>query len=149
MRIKIRLANKKDEIFLRNIRNENRDFFIHTKVINFSLHHKWFLKRLKSKELIFIAIQNNQRIGTISLLNINMEKEMCELGRFIICKSFRHKGIGHQMLDMFKKVCKLIGVKKIRLNVKKNNKYAFNFYIKENFKTIERKNNKILMGLKI
>lgn len=145
---KIRLATLKDECFLRKIRNENRQYFLKTKFISSKKHHKWLQKRLK-KDLIFIIYQKDKLIGTISLLNWNTKNNICELGRFIISKSFRHRGTGHTVLKRFNDICKLFDIKKIRLMVKKNNIDAYNFYLNRGFKPYKIKKHKIYMKRKI
>ena len=141
-KIVLKIALLEDEAFLMKLRNDNKRFFFDIKPVKKNEHHKWFLERLE-KDLIFIVYLGKQRIGTISLVDYREEDTTIMLGRFIIQKSFRNRGFGHQIMKKFKKICEKKATQKIILDVKKNNKNALDFYIKEGFYIIEEQ--KILM----
>lgn len=141
-----------DKEFLRKIRNENREFFLDQRFITASFHSKWFSEELKKPYSILFMIcltksKETISIGTIDLVDYNIREHEGVLGRFIIAKDFRHKGLGHQALEKFENFCRVLKIRKLSLELKKDNKDAFNFYTRERFKKISEDKNKITMRI--
>lgn len=138
-----------DKEFLRKIRNDNKKFFMYQKYITKSFHSKWFSKELKKfcTILFIICLKDLKmtRIGTIDLVDFNTKSHEGVLGRFIIAKDFRHKGWGHQALEKFENLCRLMRIRRLSLELRKDNKTAFDFYIREGFQKISANKNRIVM----
>jgi len=128
-KVKLRPAVRKDEKFLRKIRNDNREFFLTTGIIDPDSHHKWFLKRLK-KDFIYIICIGRWRVGTVSLVK---KRSAASLERFVIREPFRSGGIGSRVIDEFKGICRGLGVRRVALKVKRDNWRAMSFYVREGF----------------
>ena len=69
MKIKIRKASIKDAIFFYELRNEKsaRNNFFNKKNIKYNDHLKWYKKKIKKKNAIFLValINNSEKIGTV------------------------------------------------------------------------------------
>jgi ribosomal protein S18 acetylase RimI-like enzyme len=148
-KIFLKRVDLEDKEFLRKIRNDNREYFLYQKYITKSLHSKWFSKELKKPYTILFIIclkdLEMARIGTIDLVDFDIRGHEGILGRFIIVEDFRHKGLGHQALEKFANFCRVMKIRKLSLELRKDNKAAFNFYTRERFKKILEDKNKITM----
>ena len=69
MKIKIRKASIKDAIFFFELRNEKsaRKNFFSKKNIKYNDHLKWYKKKIKKKNAIFLVAytNNSKKIGTV------------------------------------------------------------------------------------
>ena len=144
-RIKLRLALWKDEDFLRKIRNDNRRFFLNNKFIDKSDHHAWFRHKFYS-DAIYIICFRNRRVGTVTLIK---KGNVAELGRFIIEKSFRNRGLGHQAINEFKSICRSLAIRRIVLETRKDNKNALSLYAKEGFRMSKEDGEKVSMEMSL
>ncbi len=82
----------------------------------------------------WLAIQNNQIIGTIGLKNYNGKAYM---KRMAVHESYRGRGIAQELLNTFTNYAKEMGFKEIYLSTSKNLVAANKFYAKEGFEKIE------------
>jgi spore coat polysaccharide biosynthesis protein SpsF len=145
MKIKIRKASIKDAIFFYELRNEKsaRKNFFYKKNIKYNDHLKWYKKKLKKKNAIFLIALNNksEKIGTV-----RYEAEIIFTNISInISKKFRNLGYGAKII---KKSEKFLKQKLIIISrVKKNNKASIKIFKKNNYKVI--KNNNSLMLIKV
>jgi len=142
--------------FLRRLRNANRKFFFDQNYISKDRHCEWIKNERKSKnsfifiiDLIVKRIPN--RIGTISLVNYKQKAKSAELGRFIITKAYRGRGLGCLVIEKFKSICRLLRVSKLSLCIRSDNKYTLDLYKKLGFRIskIDVKNGKITMLTRI
>lgn len=142
--MRIRLATLKDEEFLRDIRNNNRQYFFDSSFINKKDHHKWFLKELTKKDCkIFIIEYKKVCIGTFSLLNI--EYIQAEFGRFIIDKQYRRLNYGTKAMNKLKWFCRIWCITHLYLYIQPFNFKAMRFYIKQGFKIKSIDNKRLRM----
>ena len=145
MKIKIRKASIKDAIFFYELRNEKsaRNNFFNKKNIKYNDHLKWYKKKIKKKNTIFLValINNSEKIGTI---RYETEKIFTNIS-INISKKFRNLGYGSKIIKNSEKFLK----KKLIIisRIKNNNKASIKIFTKNNYKVI--KNNNDLMLMKI
>lgn len=145
MKIKIRKASIKDAIFFYELRNEKsaRNNFFNKKNIKYNDHLKWYKKKIKKKNAIFLValINNSEKIGTI---RYETEKIFTNIS-INISKKFRNLGYGSKIIKNSEKFLK----KKLIIisRIKNNNKASIKIFTKNNYKVI--KNNNDLMLMKI
>ena len=145
MKIKIRKASIKDAIFFYELRNEKsaRNNFFNKKNIKYNDHLKWYKKKIKKKNAIFlVALSNNsEKIGTV---RYETEKIFTNIS-INISKKFRNLGYGSKIIKNSEKFLK----KKLIIisRIKNNNKASIKIFAKNNYKVI--KNNNDLMLMKI
>ena len=145
MRIKIRKASIKDAIFFYELRNEKsaRNNFFNKKNIKYNDHLKWYKKKIKNKNVIFLVALNNnsEKIGTVRY----EEKKIFTNISISISKKFRNLGYGSKIIKNSEKFLK----KKLIIisRIKNNNKASIKIFTKNNYKVI--KNNNDLMLMKI
>jgi spore coat polysaccharide biosynthesis protein SpsF len=145
MKIKIRKASIKDAIFFYELRNEKsaRNNFFNKKNIKYNDHLKWYKKKIKKKNAIFLValINNSEKIGTV---RYETEKIFTNIS-INISKKFRNLGYGSKIIKNSEKFLK----KKIIIisRIKNNNKASIKIFTKNNYKVI--KNNNDLMLIKI
>ena len=83
--------------FTWRLRNENRKYFFHNKIISRTKHWEWFMEMQEDKKLWFYIIWLGKiRIGTISY----KEKE---IGNIIIDKKYRRKGYLRKAISLLLK----------------------------------------------
>lgn len=147
-KIKLSEATFKDEKFLLDIRNKNREFFFNSKVITKYSHNKWFVNELNnSNDIIFVIKKHYARIGTISIVDRDYDTNTAELGRFIISKKYRHMGYGKIVLNLFFNKCEELSINKLYLYTLKNNINAINFYLHHGFLVSEAFNDRIMLKI--
>ena len=145
MKIKIRKASIKDAIFFYELRNEKsaRNNFFNKKNIKYNDHLKWYKKKIKNKNAIFLValINNSEKIGTV---RYETEKIFTNIA-INISKKFRNLGYGSKIIKNSEKFLK----KKLIIisRIKNNNKASIKIFTKNNYKVI--KNNNDLMLMKI
>lgn len=129
--------------FIRKIRNQNRQFFLNNRLIAKEDHKRWFLNyKDKRNDYIFLLTDKNIRLGMGSIYNIDHAKSKAEIGRFIIDKDFQGQGYGKILLSKIEQIAfDKLHLKKIVLEVLRNNQSAINLYKKSKFQ-IDKKNNK-------
>lgn len=145
MKIKIRKASINDAIFFYELRNEKstRKNFFNKKNIKYNDHLKWYKKKIKNKNVIFLVALNNnsEKIGTVRY----EEKKIFTNISISVSKKFRNLGYGSKIIKNSEKFLK----KKLIIisRIKKNNKASIKIFKKNNYKVI--KNNNDLMLMKI
>jgi spore coat polysaccharide biosynthesis protein SpsF len=145
MKIKIRRASVKDAIFFYELRNEKaaRKNFFNTKNIKYNDHLKWYKKKLKKKEVIFLvaSINNSQKIATV---RYETEKIFTNIS-INISKKFRNLGYGSKIIKNSEKFLKqkLIIISRI----KNKNKASIKIFKKNNYKVIKNNDDLILMKI--
>ena len=106
MKIKIKKASIKDAVFFYELRNEKsaRENFFNKINIKYDDHLKWYKKRLKKKNAIFlVAIANNsEKIGTV---RYETEKIFTNIS-INISKKFRNLGYGSKIIKKSEKFLK-------------------------------------------
>ena len=145
MKIKIRKASIKDAIFFYELRNEKsaRNNFFNKKNIKYNDHLKWYKKKIKKKNAIFLValINNSEKIGTV---RYETEKIFTNIS-INISKKFRNLGYGSKIIKNSEKFLKQKLI--IISSIKNNNKASIKIFTKNNYKVI--KNNNDLMLMKI
>ena len=116
---------------------------------NFNEFHKlgWSVKQIKNQlnknvDLSYGAFYQNILISFILGDLINIEKiAEYEIFFIYVCKNFRKKGIGTKLLKKIEGIDNTACLRKIYLEVSKNNREAISFYIKMNFEKIYTRKN--------
>tara|TARA_B100000575_G_C23133898_1_gene658262 strand:+ start:2578 stop:3162 length:585 start_codon:yes stop_codon:yes gene_type:complete len=120
------------------------------KLVGFISYYKCdeYKKRLLNNFFIAQKFLNEKKINNClkklrkfqkNFDNISSSSTKNYLSRIVIFKKYRNNNIGSEVLK------KLFKGKKLYLHVKKNNKNAKLFYLKNNFKILKNKKNYILM----
>ena len=146
MKIKIRKASIKDAIFFYELRNEKlaRKNFLKKKNIKYNDHLKWYKKKIKKKNAIFLVAlsSNSEKIGTV---RYETEKIFTNIS-INISKKFRNLGYGPKIIknsEKFLKKNKLI----IIARIKKKNIASIKIFKKNNYKIIKNNNDLTLMKI--
>lgn len=145
MKIKIKKASVKDANFFYELRNEKgaKKNFFNTKNIKYNDHLKWYKKKLKKKNVVFLValINNSQKIGTV---RYETEKIFTNIS-INISKKFRNFGFGSKIIKKSEKFLK----KKLIIisRIKNNNKASIKIFKRNNYKVF--KSNKNLTLIKI
>ena len=89
----------------------------------------WMRSRPKSEIIFIIYDMKNNKIGTISIYNIDHNNLICEPGRFILEKNNSEKLFIHA-LDLTYKICfEILGFRKLIGTVAKTNELMLNFHL--------------------
>ena len=142
--IKIRKLEKKDKYFFNKL--------ISLEGLNYQEYFKmgWTLEQInnqfnKNTNLSFGAFYNNSMVSFIFGNLINIEKiSEYEILLIYVSKHFRKKGLGTKLLKKIKENNNHL--KKIYLEVSKNNSEGIAFYTKMKFKTIYTRKNYFLIN---
>ena len=134
--LRLKPIKKPDLEFMRNLRNQNRNFFIHSDAISTSEKQAgWFEEYTKKHDdYTFILTKNDTKIGIGAIYNINEKKRNAEIGRFIIDQKFQGHGHGKILLKKIEELAfSRLGLESLYLEVLTGNKTAVNFYKKTGF----------------
>ncbi len=145
MKIKIKKASINDASFFYELRNEKsaRKNFFNTKNIKYNDHLKWYEKKIKKKNAIFlVALSNNsEKIGTV---RYETNKIFTDIS-INISKKFRNIGFGSKIIKESEKFLKKKTI--IISRIRSNNKSSIKIFKRNNYNVI--KNNKNLILIKI
>ena len=145
MKIKIKKASINDASFFYELRNEKsaRKNFFNTKNIKYNDHLKWYEKKIKKKNTIFlVALSNNsEKIGTV---RYETNKIFTDIS-INISKKFRNLGFGSKIIKESEKFLKKKTI--IISRIRSNNKSSIKIFKRNNYNII--KNNKNLILIKI
>jgi ribosomal protein S18 acetylase RimI-like enzyme len=119
--------------WVRDLRNENRQYFMDDKYITPEDHYSWYM--FKCPDEFFIIKLGEKPIGTISLIPF---QDHTEVGNIIIDKSYRRKGILKKLINKINKA-----YKPLHLTVRADNKLAVEIYEKLGFKVVSYRMHKI------
>jgi len=133
-----KLTKDDDNLFNSFISNEGKDYEV---FLNMGWSEKQIINQLnKNTNFSFGAFYNGSLVSFIlgDLFNIEKISEY-EILLIYVCKHFRKKGLGTRLVNEIKKnnTC----LKKIYLEVSKNNFDGISFYTKMKFKTIQIRKN--------
>jgi len=143
MKIIIKKACVKDASFFYELRNEktSRKNSFNTKNLKYYDHLKWYKKKLRKKNEIFLValINNSQKIGTVRYET----KKIFTYISINISKKFRNLGFGSKIIKKSEKFLKkkLIIISKI----KNNNKASFKIFRKNSYKVFLKNNNDMIL----
>ena len=142
-KLKLRLANNQDLLFVFNLYNKNvleKKFFSSKQVSLFS-HKSWFNSIIKKKMLYICSLQ--ERLGYIRFDKINNKNLSISIA---IVDKYKRRGFGRNM------IIKALNKKKILkyniwAKVKKTNNVSKKFFLNSGFKLV--KNNHFLKKSKL
>ena len=145
MKIKIKKASINDASFFYELRNEKsarKNFFI-TKNIKYNDHLKWYEKKIKKKNAIFlVALSNNsEKIGTV---RYETNKIFTDIS-INISKKFRNLGFGSKIIKESEKFLKKKTI--IISRIRSNNKSSIKIFKRNNYNVIKNNNNLILIKI--
>ncbi|MFC6464289.1 GNAT family N-acetyltransferase [Marinilactibacillus sp. GCM10026970] len=95
------------------------------------------MKRRLEHSIIFVAEHNNEIIGFANYSNAKKSGEV-ELGAIYVDPRYQNRGTGTLLLNQGLNHIK--GLRKLYLNVQKENKIGKNFYLKKGFNIVEEFN---------
>ena len=121
--------------FVRNLRNENREFFLNSNYISKKNHKKWYKNAIKKRnEFNYLLKKNGENIGFGSIYNIDEDKKTADVGRLMIQEKFRGLGYGKLLLRRLEEFAfGELMLAELRLTVLKDNKMAYYLYKKEGY----------------
>jgi len=138
---------------LRVLRNRERKWFIYSEEINWKSQQLWFGKYLqKENDYMFSVTEMNRPnvfIGAVALYNVINDEKTCEFGRIVIDR----EAATQKELGFDTTVCaceigfKQLGLKRIVLEVFKDNIRAVKTYQKTGFITYGETNGILKMEL--
>ena len=145
MKIQLKKASLKDASFFYELRNETtaRKNFFNTKNLKYQDHLKWYKKKLRKKNIIFLIalIGSSKKIGMIRYdigpiftnISINISKE------------FRSLGYGSKIIKQSEKFLKKETI--IISRIKKKNKASIKIFKKNNYRVFKNYNDLILIKI--
>lgn len=102
-----------------------------------------------SGDIIFLAIEENEIVGFISIELHRDNPPFIYLDDFCVTANYRHKGIGTSLLKEAIEYTKENNINKIYLHVEKDNQKAFTFYKNLGFLIAEETNNRLKLCLSL
>lgn len=146
--INLRLVKEKDADFILKLRtNKELSKFISPTDINLEEQIKWLknykIRENKKDEFYFIIeTKDGTPCGTVRIYNINYKNKETTWGSFILDKT-RPDGASNEVIELsLKFIFEKLKLKKVYLDVRKENYKAIHIYKKNNFLKIgeDRKN---------
>jgi RimJ/RimL family protein N-acetyltransferase len=128
MEIKLRDVNKKDWDYILELRNKFfEDDFLKQKNCITKIEHYNYMKKQESNTNFhqWISTDGREDIGYIRLLKDDVS--------IMVDQKFQNKGIGTMMLRLLEDKAKIIGIKKIKAVVRKNNFSSEKIFEKNNY----------------
>ncbi|MGL5023146.1 MAG: GNAT family N-acetyltransferase [Cetobacterium sp.] len=129
-----------DAKFILKLRkNKELNKYISPTNINLENQKKWiesYLKKQDENKEFYFIVQNkkNESCGTVRIYNVNTEKKECIWGSFILDKN-RPDGASYEAIKLsLKYAFEILKIKKVLLDVRKENKKAIYIYEKNGFK---------------
>lgn len=100
--------------------------------------------RRMSDNALFVLIKNDEGdVVAFTAYYLNQEGAFAYIPEIWVADSCQRMGLGHKMIAHLGHLAPDY-VKKIRLEVRKNNEKAYHFYMKEGFVLVEDRNTKVL-----
>ncbi len=133
MVLSIRCANQEDIVFITNLRNELRRYFLSSDPAD-----AMTTKRMLNEDgtLFYIAEQGEKPIGCFSLeMKRNGMYDHAMFGHFMIMPRHQGQGIGEKVMEMAKDKARELGLKALYLSTLSDNVAALKVYFRTNFKT--------------
>lgn len=137
---KISPLAEEDLEFARNIRNQNKDFFLTSMEITRDGQKKWFQAYSKNiNDFMFILSKGSKKIGVGAIYDIDERKKVAQIGRFVIDSNYRGLGYGEILLEKIEYIAaNRFGLKKLYLQVLEDNRKAVKLYKEGKF--LKKKN---------
>ncbi|MFT8930471.1 MAG: GNAT family N-acetyltransferase [Sporolactobacillus sp.] len=107
-------------------------FNIQESFLNYAYNNKMMKKRIE-QSFLFVSEVNRNIVGFANFSPVKKDGEV-ELEAIYLCPQFQGKGIGTALLK--EGIRDLKGVKKVFVNVEKENKIGTNFYTSKGFDVI-------------
>lgn len=128
---------------LRNLRNQERKWFLNDGLIKEEQQKEWYKKYLlQNNDIMFKIIYKkkpNVFSGAIAVYNINFEKKICEIGRTLVDKNIViEKGIGQEAtkaVSLF--ALKQLEMETVRAHILKSNERSLKIHLRAGFYKIE------------
>lgn len=152
----LRTIEERDIDYLRNLRNENRRFFLYSQEITKQDQQQWYEKYKKNPNdymFVLCKIDNDQQVfGTVAFYDIDNARKQCEFGRIMIDhKRLAIHGMGQVLATTIKQIARdEFDIRIMRLEVFEDNIPAIKTYLKSGFvvvgeKFLEEKQKNILL----
>lgn len=140
-KIKLKLVEIDDAEYIYKLRQDPKlNKYLSKTSINIDDQIKWIrdykIREGKREEFYFVVYNavNNKRCGTVRIYNIDFEKKECEWGSFILEDS-RPDGAAYEVIELtIPFIFQNLKLKKVKLEVRKENLKAKYIYTKKNFK---------------
>ena len=138
--LKLTILKKNDlreSLRVRNIK-EIREMFFYSKVIKYAEHESWFRQYLlENNSIVYSIYMKNDYCGQISIYNY--DGLTSEIGRIFLDTSYRKQGIMTKVYLKLEKIVSMdpLGIKKLKLQVKKSNRVAVAMYNKWDYSLVK------------
>ncbi len=136
MRLNFSLLNKGKLEWLRNLRNQNKEWFINNRIIEHEDHVLWFQRSTQTGDLNLVIHdeESGEAVGFLSIYNIY--GECANIGRMMIDDKYKHQGyMGRAIIKAFDLAKIYFGIHYLVLEVKNENVIARDLYTKMGFVT--------------
>lgn len=138
--IELKSVSKEDTTFILKLRGKKElNEFISPTSASLEEQEKWierYLEREKENKEFYFIVQDKKEIscGTVRLYNIDKENKEGTWGSFILDEN-RPNGASYEVIDLsLKYAFETLKLKKVFLDVRKENKKAIHIYEKVGFK---------------
>ena len=117
--------------------------------LNISNISEYAEKLNQNAEIYFLVNSDNKDIGMCAIYTNDYENKIIYISSISIKKEYLSKGLGQVLLDHIFTLKDKYNMEYIKLEVKKNNTKAINFYKKNGFQIITEKEDTYLMINKV
>lgn len=139
----IEIINNYDKL-IKNLTYYNNYFS--PSLIEMTKNLEEYARKLYENAITFEIInEKKERLGIISFYANDHISNIAFITIIVVDKNYSNCGIGSFLIEYAEKYCKSIGMKKMRLEVNKNNKNALKFYEKHNYHIENEKDNTYYM----
>lgn len=108
-----------------------------------------YVEKLNQNAEIYFLVNKNEDIGMCAIYSNDYENKIIYISSISIKKEYLSKGLGQVLLDYIFTLRNNYNMKYIKLEVKKNNIKAINFYKKNGFQIITEREDTYLMINKV
>lgn len=150
--IKLRPLRREDIEMIRQWRNQDaiRRWFVYREIISAEQQQKWWDKySLADNDMMFVIerLEDSLPVGAVALYNI-VPGEEAEFGRLMIGESCAHgKGYAVEATRLLTDFgINSLGLKKVNLEVFKDNAAAYNVYLKCKYSVVAQQGDMYLMS---
>lgn len=134
MKLTFEVLGRRHLDWLRNLRNENRGWFLDSREVNAIDEGLWFRYSTDTGDLNLVLKDGEERIGFISIYNTSGGGAV--VGRMMVESKHKRKGYMEKALINIFDICRrYLGIEELRLEVKKENLPARDLYCKLGFLT--------------
>lgn len=132
-------------------RDDARKWFKNAATLEREQHEAWFRKYVdRADDVVLVAWVGGERVGQVSVYDIDMSAASAEVGRFLAAPEFSGRGFIFKSCEALIEHCRtVLGLKYLYLDVFPNNEKAIKIYHALGFVDEPRDGEFLRMGLQL